>query len=101
MCVCVYVCVWCVCVCLQLSYLCEGELEDVRVSVKFYQFLLRFGKKAHPSIFVGMPGEQYMLCTRGLSERLPNVLHEDLFVPWDSNVKYANRVYFIQKNGIE
>ena len=48
----------------QLSYLGDGELEDVRVSIKWYEYILKFGKENHSSIFTGMPSEYIMVCYR-------------------------------------
>lgn len=85
----------------QLTYLSDGQLEEVRVGVKWFEFLLRFGKDRHPSIFTGMPMEYNVVCVQGLNECWAEMLANDLFLPWDSDTKYANRVYFMDQNGLE
>lgn len=69
--------------------------------MKFYEYFLKFGNNRHSSIFTGMPIEYSMICYQGLTECLAEKLSRKLFVPWESDMKYANRVYFIQQNGIE
>ena len=86
---------------MQLAYLCEGQLEDVRVALRFYEFFVKFGRNKHSSVYTGQPLEYAMLCYQGITEQISENLAANLFMPWDADDKYANRVYFIQKNGIE
>lgn len=69
--------------------------------MKWYEYVLRFGRGRHPSIFTGMPVEYCMICYQGITECLAERLANELMVPWESDIKYANRTYFIQQNGVE
>ncbi len=69
--------------------------------MKWHEYILKFCKNCRPNIFSGQPVEYSMVCYQGITECLTEKLSEELFVPWDSDITYANRVYYIQQNGIE
>ena len=84
----------------QLSYLSKGELEEVRIVYEWLKFMKKYGKLSHPSIFTGMCRDFHNIAIQGINECLLEKLAGELFVPWESDVKYANRTYFIQMDGV-
>ena len=86
---------------LQLSYLSEGELDKTKVGVSWYTFISNFTRFRHPSIFAGATSEINLIISMGVKEFIAEKLIQECLLPWDSNVAYANRVYFLQQDALK
>jgi len=82
-----------------MTYLCEAQVEEVRIVVEWFQFLHRFHSFYHYSLFGGSPMEIRMVVIQGINECIPRLMANEYLYPPDDKTKYANRVYFLQENG--
>lgn len=85
---------------LQLTYLCEGEVDEIRVIVNWLRFLKLFLKDRHPSIWTDLSTETNLVVGMGINENLWSNLALKKFKPWDSPMKETNKRFFLQLNGL-
>ena len=67
----------------------------------YFTFIAAFSKRRHPSIFLGITNEVDLVVGMGLKEDLVLNFVTNHFLPWNSDVTYANRMYFMQQDGIQ
>ena len=85
----------------QLNYLSEGEIEETRVALSYFTFVAAFSKRRHASIFLGITNEVDLIVGMGLKEDLVLNFVTNHLLPWNSDVTYANRMFFMQQDGIQ
>ena len=86
---------------MQLNYLSEGEIEETRIALFWFTFVHAFNKRRHPSIFTGITSEVDLVVGMGLKEDLITNFVTNHLLPWNSDVTYANRMFFMQQDGIQ
>ena len=86
---------------LQLNYLSEGEIEETKIALCWFTFISTFAKNRHPSIFTGVTSEIQLVVGMGLKEDLIQKFVQKQLLPWKSDVTYANRMFFMQQDGIQ
>lgn len=84
----------------QLTYLCEAEIDDIRVVVNWFRFLKLFLKDHHPSIWSELSTECNLVMGMGINEDLMANLALEKFRPWGSPMKEANKHFFLQLKGL-
>lgn len=84
----------------QLTYLCEAEIDDIRVVVNWFRFLKLFLKDHHPSIWSELSTECNLVMGMGINEDLLANLALEKFRPWGSPMKDANKHFFLQLKGL-
>lgn len=82
-----------------MKYLCEAQVEEVRIVVEWFRFMSRFSGFYHYSVFGGYPMEFNVVAVQGINGCIPRLMADEYLYPPDDKTKYANRVYFLQQNG--
>ena len=71
------------------------------MALSYFTFVAAFSKRRHPSVFIGITNEVDLIVGMGLKEDLiPNFVTNHL-LPWNSDITYANRMFFMQQDGIQ
>ena len=71
------------------------------MALYWFTFLSTFAKHRHPSIFTGLTSEVDLVVGMGLREDIITNFVRDHLFPWNSDVTYANRMFFMQQDGIQ
>lgn len=83
----------------QISYESEGDIDEVYIGYRWFEFLSRLITGQRPSVWTGLPNELEYFVTAGLREELPQRLVQCFY---GENQRFvANRAYFKQVDGMK
>ena len=85
----------------QVSYSSEGDCEDIKKAVRWFEQVKNFLEREDPTLDRPMSNDFRGLVKQGLEGDLFENLAFQYFVPWDETKKYVNKLFFVQCGGLD